>query len=178
MDFTTASRLEMQGTKTDVAGMSSRTLLRFCLCLALCLGLGYASGRATTPEIATWYAALVKPWWTPPNWVFPVVWTLLYAMMGVSLWLFWETPAGASRRWVLSSFFAQLALNAAWSPVFFGLHAIQAGLLIIVALAVMLTITIYQGFGVNRGASWLLVPYLVWVLYASTLNGGIVALNI
>ena len=92
------------------------------------------------------------------------MWTILYAMMGISLWLFLETRSGPSRRWVLSLFFAQLALNAAWSPVFFGLHAIQAGLLIIVTLAVMVAITIYLGLAINRGAALLLVPYMLWVL--------------
>jgi tryptophan-rich sensory protein len=74
-------------------------------------------------------------------------------------------------------FLGQLALNAAWSPVFFALHLTQLALLIITALAVLLAATIYQALLVNRAAAWLLVPYLLWILYASTLNAGIVALN-
>ena len=103
--------LEIALVKADVAYMSASTVVRLCLCLALCMGVGFASGRATTPEIATWYAALAKPWWTPPDCVFPLVWSILYAMMGVSLWLFWETRTGPSRRWCCHCFLPNLRLT-------------------------------------------------------------------
>jgi tryptophan-rich sensory protein len=146
--------------------------------LVLCLGVGFTAGRVTYPEIATWYAALAKPGWTPPNWAFPVVWNLLYAMMGVSLWLLWDRAAEvAQRRTAIVLFFVQLALNAAWSPTFFFLHNTRAALGIIVLMAIAIAATIITARRVQSTAALLLVPYLAWVLYASTLNAGIVALN-
>lgn len=158
--------------------MTERSLLRLIACLALCLGVGLANGSVTYPEIPTWYATLSKPSWTPPDWAFPLVWNVLYAMMGVSLWLLWDRAGDASgRRPAITLFLVQLALNAAWSPVFFALHQTRAALAIAVALAVAVAATILAAWHTHRVAAWLLVPYLAWVLYASALNAGIVALN-
>lgn len=158
--------------------MIARSLLRLALCLGLCLGAGLVTGFVTYPEIPTWYADLAKPWWTPPNRVFPVVWNILYIMMAVSLWMLWDRTAPSPiRATAITLFFVQLALNAAWSPAFFLYHRPLAALFIIVLLSIVLSVTIYQSLSINRPAAWLLVPYLLWVLYASTLNGGIVALN-
>jgi tryptophan-rich sensory protein len=133
----------------------------------------------TYPEIPTWYASLTKPWWTPPNCIFPLVWSVLYAMMGVSLWLLWDRSADTPRRrTVITLFFVQLVLNAAWSPVFFGLHHARAALVIIVLLAAAIAATILAAWHTQRMAAWLLVPYLAWVVYATTLNAGIVASNV
>ncbi len=155
------------------------SLLRLAACLALCFAIGAAAAYLTRPEIATWYAGLVKPSWTPPTWVFPVAWNILYAMMAISLWRLWER-AREGREGAQSAvalFLAQLALNAAWSPVFFGLHALQAGFVVIVALAIVLAATIVAARRVDTIAGWLLVPYMVWILYATSLNGAIALLN-
>lgn len=158
--------------------MTTTSLIRLAACLGLCLGIGAIGGLVTAPEIPTWYAGLTKPSWTPPNWAFPVVWNLLYAMMGVALWLLWDRPrASTGQRAAITAFAVQLALNAAWSPVFFALHQTMAALAIIVALAVAIAVTIAYAWPVQRTAAWLLVPYLAWVTYASTLNAGIVAFN-
>ena len=154
-------------------------VLRILACFALCFAVALSGALITQPEIPRWYAFLAKPAWTPPNWVFPVAWNILYAFMAISIWRLWErarqsTPR-ASRAIVL--FLVQLALNAAWSPMFFGLHAIRTGLAIIVALAIVLTATIISAHRVDRLAAWLLVPYLAWILYAASLNAGIAALN-
>ena len=110
--------------------------------------------------------------------MFPLVWTALYLMMAVSLWLLWDRAADtAGRRTALAFFLLQLALNAAWSPVFFRLHRPAAALAIIVLLAGALTATILAAWRAQPAAAWLLIPYLAWVLYATTLNAGIVALN-
>jgi len=153
-----------------------RSLFRLVFCVALCLTVGYIGARATYPEIATWYAALAKPGWTPPNWAFPVVWNILYVLMGVSLWLLWRSSTRQARL-AVGLFFIQLALNAAWSPVFFGLHEIRWGVVIIVALALTIAATIAIAWDVSRAAAWLLVPYLLWVIYAASLNSAIALLN-
>jgi translocator protein len=158
--------------------MAASSILRLILCLALCLAVGGVTGSVTASEIPTWYAQLNQPSWTPPNWSFGVVWTVLYVLMGIALWLLWERGApGPARTAAIGLFFLQLALNAAWSPVFFSLHQTRVALAIIVALVVVLAVLIGYAWRVQRTAAWLLVPYLAWVSYATTLNAGIVALN-
>ncbi len=155
-----------------------RSIGRLVLCLALCLGIGLTAGIVTMPEIPTWYASLAKPAWTPPRAVFPPVWSLLYVLMAVSLWRLWDrTAPSPARREALVFFFIQLALNAAWSPVFFLLHETLIALGIIILLVVAILGTIVTTGRVDRGAAFLLLPYLAWVGYATTLNAGIVAMN-
>ena len=144
----------------------------------LCLGVGLLESVVTRPEIATWYAALAKPPWTPPPFVFPIAWTILYVLMAVSLWRLWDRAApSAARRSAITWFLIQLALNAAWSPVFFGWHATRAALVVIVALFFAIVMTMIATSRADKPASWLLAPYLAWVAYATTLNAGVVAMN-
>jgi tryptophan-rich sensory protein len=153
-------------------------MIRLLVCLALCLGVGFAGGSVTYPEIPTWYASLVKPSWTPPNWTFPLVWNILYTMMAVSLWLLWERGRNAVvTRTAIILFVVQLVLNAAWSPVFFALHQTRVALAIIVLMAIAIAATIVAAWLTQRVAALLLIPYLAWVLYAASLNAGIVVLN-
>jgi tryptophan-rich sensory protein len=158
--------------------MTLSSLLRLVACAALCLAVGVAGSYFTMPQILTWYAGLAKPSWTPPSFVFPIVWTTLYAMMAVSLWLLWDrVPHSTQRTSALGWFAAQLALNAIWSPLFFGAHATRAALIVIVLMIVAIAMTIRASWPLNRLAAWLLVPYLAWVAYASTLNAGVAAMN-
>ena len=158
--------------------MRGRSFLRLICCLALCMGVAAISGSVTYPEIPTWYASLTKPSWTPPNWVFPAVWNVLYPLMGLSLWLLWDRAGGSPRRRsAVTLFLLQLALNAAWSPTFFALHQTRAALVLAIALAAVLAATIATAWATLRLAAWLLVPYLLWVLYAISLNAGIAVLN-
>lgn len=142
-----------------------------------------ALGSVTTQaEIPGWYAGLNKPAFNPPVWVFPVAWTILYAMIAASLWrLLGAMPAaGPSRRgWrlALAAFLVGLALNAAWTPVFFGAHAIGAALVIAVAMLVMSLWTIRLARPFDRLAAWLLVPYAAWVAFASVLTATILRMN-
>jgi tryptophan-rich sensory protein len=155
-----------------------RSFLRLIGCLALCMGVAVINGSVTYPEIPTWYASLTKPSWTPPNWVFPVVWNVLYPLMGLSLWLLWDCAGGSpGRRSAVRLFFLQLALNAAWSPIFFALHQAWAALVLAIVLAAVVAATIAAAWTTLRIAAWLLVPYLLWVLYAISLNAGIAVLN-
>jgi tryptophan-rich sensory protein len=155
-----------------------KSVLRLVVCLAICYGIAAVGGWSTIPNIPTWYAGLAKPAWTPPNWVFPVVWNTLYGLIAVSLWLLWDrTPESDRRSRALKLFVAQLVLNALWSPVFFALHYVWAGLLIILAMVVLVVLTIRESWPIHRGAALLLVPYLMWISYASTLNAGIGIMN-
>jgi len=158
--------------------MRLKSIIRLLLSLVLCLGVGIIEGLVTRPQIAVWYAGLVKPSWTPPPIVFPIAWTLLYALMAVSLWRLWNSQMRIRERTqAMTLFLIQLALNALWSPVFFGFHGTRTALVVIMALLVAIAATIRAAFRVDRLAAWLLVPYLVWVTYATTINIGVVAMN-
>ncbi|MCF7787669.1 MAG: tryptophan-rich sensory protein [Prosthecobacter sp.] len=121
-----------------------------------------------------WYAALQKPSWNPPAWLFGPVWTLLYMLMSVAAWLVWKR-VGFSRPLVL--YFVQLALNAAWTPVFFGAHALVPALIVIVAMWIAILATLLSFRRVNPAAGWLFVPYLAWVSFATVLNFTLWRLN-
>lgn len=154
------------------------SILRLIACIVLCLAIGAAGSYFTQPEIPTWYASLAKPAWTPPNIAFPIAWTTLYVLIALSLWLLWDRAAPSPARSTALGWFAvQLALNAIWSPIFFGAHATVTALIVIVLLFVAIIMTIRATLPLNRIAAWLLVPHALWVAYASTLNAGIVAMN-
>lgn len=157
---------------TVSAGISTAMLVSS---LVLCIGGGAASGLATPP--GDWYASLAKPSWTPPGWLFGPVWTVLYAAMGVSAWLLWRRRRQPGARRALACFGTQLALNFAWTPVFFGLHCPGLAAVIIVALLAMIVATVAASWRVSRAASLLLVPYVAWVGFASCLNIAIWFLN-
>jgi benzodiazapine receptor len=158
--------------------MRLKSITRLTLSLTLCLGVGILEGLVTRPEIPTWYAGLAKPSWTPPPLAFPIAWTLLYTLMAVSFWRLWDLEAHSpARARAMTLFLVQLALNALWSPVFFGWHGTRAALAIIIALLVVIAATIVAAFPADRLAAWLLAPYLVWVAYATTINIGVVAMN-
>lgn len=158
--------------------MRLKSITRLALSLLLCLGVGILESLVTRPEIPTWYAGLVKPSWTPPPLAFPVVWSLLYALMAVSLWRLWDLETrSAARGKAITWFLVQLALNALWSPVFFGWHNTQAALAIIIGLLIAIAATLLAASRVDRLAAWLLAPYLVWVAYATTINIGVVVMN-
>lgn len=131
----------------------------------------------TVSAIPGWYAGLTKVPWNPPGWLFGPVWTLLYALMGVAAWLVWRKQPSAERTQALKLYGLQLLLNGLWTPIFFGLHAPFAGLVVIVGLLVALVATMLQFWKVDRIAGAILVPYLLWIIFATTLNFGIWWLN-
>ncbi len=151
--------------------MSPKARLRPALALVGWLLLSFAAayfGGLFMP--GDWYASLKKPTWNPPGWVFGPVWTALYAMMGVAAWLVWKRGGFAVQRRPLALFLIQLALNAAWTPLFFGLHRPGLAFAEIVLLWLAIAATIRAFRHVSRPAAWLLAPYLVWVSFASVLN--------
>ena len=119
---------------------------------------------------AGYYASLVKPSWSPPAWVFGPVWTALYLMMAVAAWLVWRQDGWRAQRAPLSLYLLQLAFNALWTPVFFGLRSPGLALVVIVSLGAAIVLTGRAFRPVSRVASWLLVPYLAWVVFAAALN--------
>ena len=155
-----------------------KKLLRICVATIICLLVGFLSSVATQFSLETWYANLNKPSFTPPNWVFGVVWTVLYLMMGIAAGIVWSR--GFYHKCVktaLYHFGFQLILNAAWSIFFFGLQNPLLALLDIVALFILLLFTIRWFKVVNNTAAYLLIPYTIWVAYATVLTFSIWKLN-
>jgi len=147
-------------------------LLGFLAASALVAGLG---GLATATNVNGWYATADKAPWSPPNWVFGPVWTLLYTAMAVAAWLVWRRRAEETRP-ALTAYAVQLVLNLLWTPVFFGLYpvlgtpALWIAFGIIVALAVAVAVTVLYFGPISRTAGLLLLPYFAWVVFASSLN--------
>jgi tryptophan-rich sensory protein len=154
-----------------------RNALVLLLLLAACLGAGQLGAMVTRPQLDTWYAALDKPAWTPPDLAFPIVWTILYVAMAVAAWLMWLRSRPGQARWPFVLFFAQLALNFLWSALFFGMRSPGWALVEIAALIAALGATIVSFGRLSRPAAWLLVPYLLWVGFAAALNFSIWRLN-
>lgn len=130
----------------------------------------------TISSVQSWYLTINKPFFNPPSWVFGPTWTLLYVLMGISCFLIWKT-AHPQRNKFLSLFAIQLVLNAFWSPAFFGMQSPTLGLLVIIPLWTMILICILEFKKSSPLASKLMVPYLIWVSFASVLNISIWWLN-
>jgi benzodiazapine receptor len=135
--------------------------------------VGGVGSVPTASAIPTWYRRLNKPRWNPPDAVFGPVWTTLYALMGIALVLVRRQPPSAATDRAQAVFGLQLALNLAWSFVFFGGRSVRGGLAVIAALWIAILATIIELWGVRRAAALLLVPYLAWVNFASILNADI-----
>lgn len=124
-----------------------------------------------------WYASLKKPAWNPPGWIFGPVWSALYTMMAMAAWLVWKRGGFVAQRRPLALFLAQLALNAAWTPLFFGLHLPGVAFAEILLLWLAIAWTMATFWRVNRAAAWMLTPYLAWVSFAALLNFTLWRLN-
>lgn len=154
------------------AGKQVAALAGFLAASFLVAALG---GLASASNVDGWYATAAKAPWTPPNLVFGPVWTLLYTAMAVAAWLVWRKRPD-NRRTALTAYAVQLVLNLAWTPIFFGLYpalgtaALWLALAIIVALIAAVVLTVLQFGPVSRTAGLLLLPYVAWLVFASTLN--------
>ena len=156
----------------------SKKLRRILIAIIICLFVGFLSGFATQSSINDWYITLNKPSFNPPNWIFAPVWTILYILMGVAAGIVWSK--GFYHKWVktaLYHFIFQLIFNAAWSISFFGMRNPAYAMIIIVILLILIILTIKWFRIVDRMAALLLVPYLLWVSFASILNYSIWQLN-
>ncbi len=155
-----------------------KRLLRSLIAVLICLLIGFMSITVTQTSIDTWYTTLKKPPYTPPSWTFLPVSLLLYIMMGIAAGLVWSK--GLYHKWVktaLYHFGFQLLLNAAWFIIFFGLRKPLLALLDITALFILMLFTITRFRIVNNLATYLLIPYTIWVAFATVLNFSIWRLN-
>ncbi len=155
-----------------------KQLTYIAISVAVCLTIGFLSSFATQSSVNDWYVGLNKPSFNPPNWIFAPVWTILYVMMGIAAGIVWAK--GFYHIWVktaLYHFGIQLLFNALWSIVFFGFKNPFAALLVILTLLVLLIFTIKWFKVVSKTAAYLLLPYLLWVCFATALNYKIWELN-
>jgi len=153
-------------------------MIKLAACIILCLIAGFIGSLFTTPHIPGWYAGLAKPSFTPPSWLFGPVWTALYILMGISLFLVWRGGLGERRvQLAVGIFIVQLACNVLWSFAFFGRQSPLAGLVVIIVLWILIVITIIASATVSKAAALLLIPYFLWVSFASILNASIWRLN-
>lgn len=161
--------------------------LKQALVLVAFLVIAYAVAAlgsiATITQVDGWYAEAEKVSWSPPNAIFGPVWTVLYALMSVAAWLVWREKERTDVRRPLTLYVIQLALNAVWTPIFFGLYpfvgvaALWVGVVVIVAIDVAVLLTMLAFWRVRKVAAVLLIPYWAWVLFATTLNVGIAVLQ-
>ena len=140
--------------------------------------VGAISGYFTSSGVNGWYAAANKPWFNPPNWIFAPVWTTLYVLMGIALFLVWRTESVKTiKQTAIILFAVQLALNFFWSFIFFKLQQPAWAFAEIIVMWLMILLTILWFGKINAVAAWLLVPYICWVSFASVLNYSIWKLN-
>jgi translocator protein len=154
-------------------------ITRILVVVVTCLVIGYFSGMVTRSAITTWYPTLIKPSFNPPNWIFAPVWSMLYVMMGVAAGLVWnkmESDKVVVKN-ALVIFAVQLALNALWSYLFFGLKNPMLSGIEIILLWLMIFETYTKFIKINKIAAYLLIPYLLWVSFAMVLNASIWWLN-
>lgn len=155
-----------------------KNLAKLILSILFCELVGIAATPFTIPAISSWYKTLHKPSFSPPNWVFGPVWTVLYFLMGVSFFLIWNRKMRTKKeRSALLFFFVQLLLNFLWSFLFFGLHSPLLSLIDIILMVIFIGITMKDFFQISKPAFLLFIPYLLWVSFATMLNAAILFLN-
>lgn len=146
--------------------------------VGICFMVAFAGSMVTLPSIPAWYAGLNKPFFSPPNWVFGPVWTILYLLMGIALYLIWNRGLkNKTTQKAVKIFLIQLVLNFVWSLVFFGFHSPLVAFLTIIALWITIFRTIYLFNKLSSLAALLLLPYILWVSFALILNLFIAILN-
>lgn len=153
---------------------TKNSILKLIVSIAICEGVGIAGSFFTTPAIPTWYRTLEKPAFSPPSWVFAPVWTTLFLLMGISLYLIWDSKKSQHKQKmeIIAVFCIQLVLNLYWSILFFGLKNVGAAFINIIILWISILATIIVFSLISKKAAYLLIPYLLWVSFASYLNWG------
>lgn len=141
------------------------------------LAVGRFGAYVTAPSLQSWYPSLAKPAYTPPDWAFPVAWTLLYLLMAIAAWQVWRVGERERMATAMTLFFVQLGLNGLWSYCFFGLRRLDLALIDAVALSAAVVATILAFQRHSKAASWLMLPYLAWVLFATLLTYDVWRLN-
>ncbi|MCH7412977.1 tryptophan-rich sensory protein [Belliella sp. R4-6] len=150
--------------------------VKLILCILLLQIIGLVGATFTVPKVLTWYTIIEKPSFNPPSSVFGPTWTILYILMGVALFLIWKSEHPMMKK-AIAVFGLQVFLNALWSPAFFGLESPLMGLIIIVPLWISILVCIKIFFPIQKWASILMIPYFLWVSFATVLNASIWYLN-
>lgn len=151
--------------------MKIKDIFKLIIAIVICEAAGAIGSLFTTPSIATWYKSLAKPMLNPPNWIFAPVWTTLFVLMGVAVFLIWKKGLKERKTKIALAIFAvQLILNVFWSIIFFGLHNPGAAFIEIIFLWLAILLTIIYFFKISKSAAYLLFPYILWVTFASYLN--------
>lgn len=158
--------------------MSSHSWLILALFVFVCFGAAGLGSIWTASSVNTWYRTLRKPAFTPPNWIFAPVWSALYLMMAVSGWLVWRNAGWGGAKLPFFMFFVQLALNVAWSGLFFGLRRPSVALVDVAFLLAAIIVTAISFLPFSTAAFCLLIPYAAWVSFATFLNFKIWTLNL
>lgn len=152
--------------------------LKLPISIGICLLIGFLSGFSTADSITRWYPTLEKPFFNPPNWIFGPMWTILYILMGFASGLVWKSkPSVTGKNKALLIFGLQLGVNALWSFLFFGIQSPTLAFIDIIVLLILIVYSIKLFKPINRMSSMLLIPYLLWVSFATILNLSIIILN-
>ncbi len=151
--------------------------LRLLISIAVCFIAAFIGSYFTTPRIQTWYSTINKPFFNPPNWIFGPVWSILFLLMGISLFLVWRKAEGKGNT-AITLFLAQLVFNVLWSVSFFGFESPLLGFLVIIVLWALILGTIVSFARISRLAAYLQIPYILWVSFAAVLNLSLLLLNI
>jgi translocator protein len=153
-------------------------IIKLIVSIILCQLAGFVGSIFTRESVGTWYKILNKPSFNPPNWLFGPVWITLYVLMGISAYFIWRKGLNIKEvRYSLCIFLVQLILNSLWSFVFFGSRSIGGGLIVIIILWIFILVTTLSFYNIYSVSAYLLIPYLLWVTYASILNFSIWQLN-
>ncbi len=157
--------------------MNGNQIIKLLVSIIGCQLAGVIGGLFTAASVKTWYSTIIKPSFNPPNWIFGPVWISLYLMMGLAFFLVWTTKLTSHKTPAMILFVVQLLLNILWSYSFFYLRNPLAGLVVIIILLVFILLTVWQFFLCRPLAGYLMVPYILWVSFATFLNYSIWKLN-
>ena len=151
---------------------------KLIIAVAIPVAVGATSGFFTVTGVESWYQSINKPLWNPPDWIFGPVWTTLYILMGIALYLVWNSDtSSALKRTAITLFSIQLIFNFFWSFIFFNQQQIGWALVEIIMMWIAILLTIFSFAKISTAAAWLLVPYICWVSFATVLNYTIWNLN-
>ncbi len=148
----------------------SKNYISLILWILALIFIGFSIGYLTKPEISTWYSALNRSSLTPPNYVFPIAWTILYGIIGACGWLLWRPQAFSKLSVIKTLYVTQLILNWSWTPLFFHYHLSGLSLVVLGAMDILVGTIILSAYRKIRAVSLLMLPYLLWILFASYLN--------
>ena len=161
-----------------MVNLDKKNIIWFFFFIFLCLVFGNGlGGYFTFISVETWYQTLNKPNFNPPDWVFGPVWTIIYILMGISVWLIWMENKSKIRNFAIKIFWIQFFFNIFWTYLFFGIQRIDLALFEIIFLILLIIINIIYFLKINKISGYILIPYLLWVMYASLLNYSIWNLN-